>query len=91
MVNRGRKKGTVRFAFSSNNGVQSVLLAGDFTDWLPRRMKKQRDGLFVSILALPAGSYQYKFLVDGEWTADQDNPDYSINTFGTANSVVTVF
>ena len=42
-------------------------------------------------LGLAAGSYEYKFVLDGEtWIADPTNPDTHSDTFGGVNSVLTV-
>ena len=88
MISRGRKKGTTRFAMSPGNGVKKVALAGDFNGWTPTTMRKQKDGTFVANLALSPGSYDYKFIMDGQWVVDPDNSAWAMNPFGTLNSVV---
>ena len=53
-----------------------VCLAGEFNDWDPesRRMKRMKKGesLFVAVLDLDPGTYQFKYVVDGEWERPRD-------------------
>ena len=90
MFQQGRKKGTWRFSFHPPQSDTKVSLAGDFNDWQPARMRKGKDGSFVSVIALQPGSYEYKFLVDGQWQVDGDNAAYAMNPYGSANSVAVV-
>lgn len=39
---------------------------------------------------LAPGTYEYKFVVDGEWVLDESNPNFAANDFGTLNSVINV-
>jgi type 1 glutamine amidotransferase len=39
---------------------------------------------------LPPGTFEYKFLVDGQWVADPRNERVCLNSFGTTNSIVRV-
>lgn len=73
-----------------------VQLAGSFTDWgrapIPLRDDgappdaAANDGVFVAEVPLAEGRYEYKFIVDGGWTADPSAPQEPI--FG--NSVLEV-
>jgi len=56
--------------------AQSVLIVGDFTDWQanPLEMTKQKDGTWKKVVSLPAGRYEYKLLVDGNWEDDPECP-----------------
>ena len=90
MVDKGRKKGTARFAFKPDNGARVVELAGSFSQWQPIRMRKQKNGSFVSIVPLADGTHEYKFIIDGEWTVDPDNNAWAMNPYGTLNSTLTV-
>jgi hypothetical protein len=53
----------------------SVYLAGDFNNWNPtiEKMNKTGGKFEVRLFLLP-GKYRYKFVVDGNWIADPDNP-----------------
>ena len=82
----------VRFTLDAP-GARKVLLVGDFTDWegaaLTMRRRKAGAATFSTSVSLARGTYEYKFIVDGEWVEDPD-ADRVPNAFGTANSVVTV-
>ena len=56
-------------------GAQEVYLVGDFNLWNPtvERMSGNGDEFEVRLF-LVAGEYRYKFVVDGKWIADPDNP-----------------
>ncbi|MCI0451454.1 MAG: glycogen-binding domain-containing protein [Candidatus Latescibacteria bacterium] len=54
--------------------AQQVFLVGDFNQWNPTVEPMQREGeTFVVRLFLVAGTYRYKFVVDGNAIADPDN------------------
>ena len=90
MFDKGNKKGTVRFSLKPASGAKQVMLAGDFNEWKPAPLKKQKDGSFAVTLALLAGTYEYKFVVEGQWVVDPDNSRWALNPFGTLNSVAQV-
>jgi 1,4-alpha-glucan branching enzyme len=90
MVTKGRKKGTVRFVLVPSNGASRVEVAGDFNAWQPEAMRKQKNGAFVRIVPIEAPSAEYKFVVDGEWRTDPDNPEWALSDLGTINSVAHV-
>ena len=41
-------------------------------------------------MMLEPGTYEYKFVVDGEWKLDSNNPNFAPNDLGTLNSVLVV-
>lgn len=85
-----KKNGSVRFAFSPEEPVKKVFLAGSFNNWEPLQMRKQKSGQYVRTMELPVGSHQYKYIVDGTWQQDADNDASAVNSLGTLNSVVVV-
>jgi len=89
MYGKGRKKGTVRVCLQAD-GARSVAVAGSFSNWEPVRMRKQKNGSFVANVAAAPGNYEYKFVVDGDWQVDPDNSAWSLNPYGTLNSVMVV-
>ncbi|MCG3179728.1 MAG: hypothetical protein BIFFINMI_02070 [Phycisphaerae bacterium] len=89
MIAKGGRKGTVRFELAAPAGAKTVELAGDFTQWRPKQMQR-RNGKFVSVQTLAAGSYQYKFLIDGQWITDPDNEVCTPNCYGSLNSVAII-
>ena len=79
------------FSFKSS-GAQSVLLAGDFTQWMknPIPLRRQPDGVWRATASLPPGTHYYRFVVDGEW---RDDPECKVrvqNPFGTQNDVIQI-
>jgi 1,4-alpha-glucan branching enzyme len=88
MFSKGQKKGTVKFSLTPANHVKKVELAGDFTEWKPVAMKKQKAGGFSATMPVPGGNHEYKFVVDGQWVVDPDNNAWALNPYGTLNSVV---
>lgn len=72
--------------------ADQVFLAGDFNDWSPdaEPMEKGDDGIWRVTIELSPGTYEYKFVVDGTWMEDPENPDLVPDPFGGNNSVVTV-
>lgn len=72
-------------------GAKEVLLVGDFTDWSarPMRRSKPRSRTFETTVSLAPGTYEYKFIVDGEWREDP-RADSVPNEFGTSNSQISI-
>lgn len=90
MFGKGQKKGTVKFSFAPGNGSKHIEVAGDFSDWQPMAMKKQKTGGYSVTVPLSQGNHEYKFVVDGEWVVDPDNNAWALNPYGTLNSVAQV-
>ena len=90
MVSKGQKKGTTKFTVKPGDAAKSVAVAGEFTDWKPVEMKKQKNGSYTVTLPLSPGNHQYKFILDGQWIADPDNDLWAPSPYGTLNSVVQV-
>jgi len=69
--------------------AQSVLLAGDFTNWKdkPVKLKKQKSGVWTGTVPLAPGAYEYRYLVDGQWRDDPECQDRRWNSFGSQNCV----
>ncbi len=70
-----------------------VMLAGSFNDWEPELAVMEYDGRrggYATILTLAPGEYEYKFVRDDEWIADDGNPNFAANDFGTLNSVLKI-
>ncbi len=89
---RGLTLYRVRFEFRPPHQAQTVTLAGTFNEWSttanPMRLEGDR---FVTELLLPAGTYSYKFVVNGsEWYPDPKNPQKTPDGFGGWNSVLEV-
>ncbi|OPY76134.1 MAG: glycogen branching enzyme [Syntrophorhabdus sp. PtaU1.Bin153] len=74
--------------------AQSVALAGSFNDWdtsshpMKRARKgKSNEGDWQIKISLEPGTYQYLFVVDGQWWNDPKASEQVPNEFGTLNDV----
>lgn len=73
--------------------AKSVKIVGNFTNWIPTNdylMERNEDGTWSKTIALAPGKYQYRFVVDDMWVADQSNPNTIDNPFGGKNSLIEV-
>ena len=72
--------------------ANTVAIAGDFNNWDAQvhPLKKGKDGTWNVTLRLKPGSYEYRFIVDGEWREDPFNPNRVANPHGGFNSVCEV-
>ena len=83
----------VRYRHPAANDVR---IAGDFNGWVPDKGVRsliESDGetrVWTKILRLPPGTYQYRYVVDGEWRDDPENPECEPNAVGGRNSVLVV-
>jgi enterochelin esterase-like enzyme len=82
---------TTSFSLDLPNARQ-VYLAGEMTDWDDEKiaMTKGRDGVWRVSLALPAGQWVYKFVVDNKWIGDPGNPLSDKDGRGGRHSFVLV-
>lgn len=78
------------FRWRSPAKEKHVAIAGDFTDWKPVAMRRRLDGTWMAVFTLAPGSYEYKFLVGGQWRTDPENNCLAANPYGSLNSVVVV-
>jgi 1,4-alpha-glucan branching enzyme len=72
--------------------AKTVLLSGSFSGWkpVPASLQDRWCGIWRADLMLKPGRYEYRFVVDGEWTDDVGNPNRVVNPFGSYNNVLTV-
>ncbi len=80
------KKQTFRL---TSPDAQRVLLVGDFTQWqtgaIP--MKKDGNGVWSTTVSLAPGTYNYLFIIDGEWRDDPECAIRAPNPYGGQNMV----
>lgn len=70
-----------------------VTIAGQFNGWNPQAtpMEKKDDGNWEISLELTKGQrHRYKYIIDGIWIPDPDNPDSEPDGFGGLNSLVKI-
>lgn len=81
----------IGFAFYAP-GAKKVCIAGTFNNWSPNSlpMKKEPDGRWKIKVKLSSGTYEYKYVVDGNWAQDVSCAETVRNSFGTYNCVIGV-
>jgi hypothetical protein len=82
------------FRLEGQGSATSVWLTGDFVGWAGNpgdgaiALALGVDAAWTATHTFDAGSYQYKFIVDGStWMADPANPDQISDGLGGFNSV----
>lgn len=74
--------------------ASSVAVAGDFNAWDKSATlleDSDGDGVYVTTLRLPPGTYAYQFVVDGErWLPDPYASNFRHDGFGNRNSVLRI-
>ena len=88
-LKKATAKAPVKFVCQAKPEAKSVSVAGQFSEWSPLNMQRI-DGKFQTVLSLPPGEYEYKFIIDGQWHVDPTADKQVPNAFGTANSLVRV-
>ncbi|MBX7244217.1 MAG: alpha-glucosidase C-terminal domain-containing protein [Candidatus Sumerlaeaceae bacterium] len=66
------------FRFKPKNPVKKVYVAGSFNGWNSTADALEGpspDGSYALTRQLDPGTYRYKFVADGNWLADDTNPD----------------
>jgi 1,4-alpha-glucan branching enzyme len=81
----------VYFAIQNENAFD-VHIVGDFNNWKvswDSRLNPDGFGGWRKFISLKPGTeYHYKYLVDGEWEEDHNNPDRELSPYGGFNSKV---
>lgn len=72
--------------------AKDVYLAGDFNNWkLDEKSRMISDnGIWKKNLNLESGKYRYRFVVDGIWLDDRNNPKKEVNPYGETDSLIEV-
>jgi len=85
------QKKRITFKLEASEAKEAILV-GDFNSWAVKKhiMKRDNKGRWSKIVTLAPGSYEYKFLVDGEWQNDPSNDQVVPNSFGTLNNFLNV-
>lgn len=85
----------VVFVFKPDGGgKKKIFLAGNFNDWKPDNpqflMANDGAGTYTITVKLPPGTYQYKFVADGQWIKDPFSPGDAPDGFGGRNGKLDV-
>jgi 1,4-alpha-glucan branching enzyme len=87
----GFQMSPVRFEFVHPTAT-TVAVAGTFNEWHPttKSMHPSGKGHWVKETTLLPGTYEYCFVVDGQWMPDPLAEETVANPFGGRNSVLHV-
>ncbi len=69
----------------------TVAVAGDFNNWdTTASLKKLKNGNFKGTFDIPTEqSYEFRYVIDGEWTNEQEADRFEWNSYAaTENSVI---
>lgn len=79
------------FKLKGYTDLPQAFISGNFNGWADPGfpMQKVNDGWEFPIYLSP-GKYLYKFVVNGKWILDPDNPLYENNEYNTGNSVLWI-
>jgi chromosome partitioning protein len=72
--------------------AKEVYLAGEFNGWRldeDSRMNSN-NGAWSKKMRLGFGQYRYRFVIDGRWTEDSNNPIKEMNPYGEMDSLLEV-
>ncbi len=86
------RRNSVMFSYRGDF-AQEIAVVGDFNNWSvsdEAKLKDKGQGLWQRLFLLEPGSYRYKFVVDGRWIKDSENPNVEYNAEGIENSVIEV-
>lgn len=69
--------------------AEAVYVSGCFNSWELTRhaLKKDAKGVWKAQVMLTPGVYEYRYIVDGEWSDDPAAAATIQNPFGTVNAV----
>lgn len=78
--------------------ASDVRIAGDFNGWVPDKDVASRvevgaehgERVWTKVLQLRPGTYHYRYVVDGEWREDPENPEAAPGPVGGRHSVLVV-
>jgi 1,4-alpha-glucan branching enzyme len=96
-----RTEDGVTFLFDAPS-AKTVNLAGTFNDWGGTLhgpfnpsidvMRKNETGVWELVVPLKPGKYEYKFVIDGgiTWEEDPNNPERVDDGYGGYNSILVV-
>jgi len=83
--------GGIRFNLEAPHATE-VRITGEFTNWSYEGLPLDRDdrGTWSTIIKVPPGAYEYRFILDGVWVKDPGNEESVTNEYGQENSVVVI-
>lgn len=72
--------------------AKEVYVAGDFNSWKTDEtsLMERQNGAWVKRIQIPLGVHHYRFVVDGKWTEDPNNPETEVNPYGERDSLIKI-
>lgn len=73
--------------------AKKVAVVGTFNEWNPKKntLKKLKNGSFKGTFDFPTeNSYEFKYVVDGEWQNESEADAFTKNEFAQENSVLNL-
>jgi len=72
--------------------AKEVYVSGDFNEWKLDNSSRMvnHDGTWSRKVNLDSGRYHYRFVIDGRWIEDFNNPKREVNPFGQLNSFLEI-
>jgi hypothetical protein len=84
-------KGNTTFRLKGYANAGTITLTGSFNNWNQSEYVFGRQGdEWICRIDLEPGKYAYKFIVDGDWLLDSENPNLEDDDYGVKNSVIIV-
>lgn len=82
-------KGNTTFRLKGHGDASIVTLAGSFNNWDQSQLVcGHEEDAWVCRVDLEPGYHTYKFIVDGNWTLDPDNPNTAVDDAGNTNNIL---
>jgi glycosidase len=89
--------GEIVFRYDAQGqSVQTALVSGSFNNWADSQakgayaMQNTQGSIWETTQTIPEGTYEYKFIIDGNWFIDPNNPNKKPDPYGGHNSVLTI-
>lgn len=80
----------IRFKLNGYENAKEVFVSGTFNSWSPNNIPMEKEGnSWVAMVETEPGETGYKFIVDGKWITDPDNPKTMVEN-GYENSLIIV-
>jgi hypothetical protein len=80
----------MRFSYN-NPEARQVYVAGSFNEWRKEQVPlidSTGSGLWVGMLQIEPGIYEYMFYVDGQWVTDEQAERFKDDGFGRKNAIL---
>ena len=78
------------FSLKGFTDAETVVLSGSFNNWSSNELVMHRkEGIWKIEIALDPGNWEYKYIVDGSWITDPDNP-YTTGSGDYLNSLAVL-